>query len=1363
MHVRAKKKQKTDLNQQPSPEVKVEQTFPIVGIGASAGGLDPIRELLENLPIDTGMAFVVIQHLAAGQESMLPEILSRSTKMKVLQVKDGMKVEKNQVYVITPGATMTLENGYLKLVPKGLALKPINAFMLSQASERKNQAIGIVLSGTGNDGTEGLKAIKAEGGITFAQDPETAQYSDMPRNAIVAETTYFILTPQNIAKELARIAKNPQLALKEPETLQLTKSETDLRKILLMLKTAFGVDFSHYKESTINRRMARRMVINKIENNKEYLAFLQKHPNELNALFDDLLIGVTSFFREPKTFDSLVEKVFPELIKNRLPNEAIRVWIPGCSTGEEVYSLAIALQEFLQEKAIIDITVQIFGTDANEKNIQKARQGLYLKTIEDNVSESRLKRFFARSNGNYQITKHIRDMCIFAKQDITSDPPFSNLDLIMCRNVLIYFDLFLHERVFPIFNYGLKDNGFLVIGESESIGKFSYLFEPVTTKGLIFKKKRAQPQAILRPETFSAYSPKKKANKQLEKPNSINLLKDEVDRLLMEEYVPATLLINNNLDTLFFRGQVNPYLTYEPGTVSFNVAKIVRKELRSYVQTAVYLARKENKTFKEKIQFKAEGQQKTIIVKVKPLKTTDFEEPFFLITFEEVSAKLHSYQETESVPSEKGFVEAKKFQELKDDFDKTKQSLQAIIEVQEATNEELRSAMEEAQSSNEELQSTNEELETSKEELQSSSEELQTLNEELRNRNQALGILNDDLVNLQTNTAISVVIVDRELKIRRLTVSAQELLGILPSDVGRPITNINLGIHIEDLKKTITNVIDKLTAIDQEVPYAKDRILEMSIRPYLSGEKKIDGAVLSFTDITERKKAQEALKASEEQLRRAIEGAPIPIIMQAEDGEVLQISKTWTNLTGYMISDIRSFDEWVTKAVYGEGANKVRDSLHELFKGHNGAIALEFAVKTVKGEIRYWSFNASSPGTLQDGRRFVVGMAEDITERKKGEKILAEYRDSLEKLAEEQKKKLELASLYARNLIEASLDPLVTVSKDGKIIDVNKATEDVTGYSHEELVGSVFWDYFAESEEALKVHEKVFAEGFVRDVSLGMKHRTGRITNVVYNALIYRNPQGEIQGVFAAARDTTELRKAQEEARESAKKLKDAERLATIGATAGMVGHDIRNPLQAITSDVYLAKTDLSGMPEGEAKEGMKESLAGIEKNVDYINKIVQDLQDFARPLDPRAEEVDLKLIIDELLQKNGLPDDIKVSVKIESDSRKIVVDSTFINRIMYNLVNNAVQAMPNGGKLAIHAYKDERDLVISVKDTGVGIPEAVKDKLFTPMFTTKSKGQGFGLAVIKRMTESLGGSVSFESQEDKGTIFVVRFPPLKS
>ena len=1096
---------KNGLDIQSSSETKVLEDFPIVGIGASAGGLDPIRKLLENLPVDTGMAFIVIQHLAAGQESMLPEILSRSTKMMVQQVEDGVQVEQNHVYVISPGKTMTLKNGQLRLVPKGLTLKPINDFMISLASEKKTLAIGIVLSGTGNDGTEGLKAIRAEGGITFAQDPETAQYSDMPQNAMDAEAPDFVLSPEQISNELVRMAGQPQLihfeTKRAPEKVEV---ETDLKKIIMMLKTSFGVDFTHYRDTTIDRRITRRMVITKTENMKGYVEYLQKSPSELQSLFDDLLIGVTRFFREPDTFLALKEKVFPEIVKNRGSNESIRVWIPGCSTGEEVYSFAITIQEFLEEKAIPEIRVQIFGTDANEKNIEKSRQGIYSKTIEENVSQERLKRFFTFSEGKYRITKFIRDMCVFAKQDITADPPFSNINIIMCRNVLIYFDAYLHERVLRIFHYALKANGFLVLGESESVGKFQYLFEPIIQGCLIYRKKQAQPQILLGEEVFVPHL-SKKALEPLGKTDLLAVLGDKVDHLITSEYGPATLLLNNNLDVLVFRGDVGPFISPESGAASFNVNKMVRKELRSQVQTALYRARKEKRAIKETVVFKQKGQSKTVNIEIRSLEMEQYEEPFFLVLFTEGAScdvSVAKNVEVAVLPGEVGSLKDRQIRELREDLEATKRSLQSLVEGQQATNEELQSSMEEVQSSNEELQSTNEELETAKEELQSGNEELQTLNEELKNRNQALGRLNDDLANLQTNIDIALVIVDSNLRIRRFTAAAKELLRISPSDVGGSIANITPGVHIENLDKIITEVIDKLSPVSREVEGLNGHFYEMRVRPYLTEDKKIDGAFLSFTDITKRQKAEEALD---------------------------------------------------------------------------------------------------------------------------------KYSKNLEKLVEE---------------------------------------------------------------------------------------RT--------------------------------------------KQLKDSERLAAIGATAGMVGHDIRNPLQAILSDVYLAKTELASTAETEEKKSALESLREIEKNIDYINKIVQDLQDYARPLNPNPGEADLKLIIENMIQKNGIPKNINVSVKVENEARKVVADADYLKRILYNLVTNAVQAMPKGGKLTIGVYKEANETVITVKDTGVGIPKEIWGKMFTPMFTTKAKGQGFGLPVVKRMTESIGGTVTFESQEGKGTTFKIRLPPPK-
>jgi PAS domain S-box-containing protein len=921
-----------------------------------------------------------------------------------------------------------------------------------------------------------------------------------------------------------------------------------------------------------------------------------------------------------------------------------------------------------------------------------------------------------------------------------------------------------------------------------------------------------QPQSLLRPETFFPYSPTKKTEKQHEKSNFMIMLKEEVDRQLISEYVPATLLVNNNLDILVFRGQVDPYLTHESGTASLNLAKLIRKELRTDVQTAIYRARKENKSLKDIVQFKLEGQKNIVTIKVKPLKSKDYEEPFFLITFEkENPQRKFSRGKVESLtsPIEKETSEYKHIQDLKEDLESTKQSLQTIIEVQEATNEELRSTMEEAQSSNEELQSTNEELETAKEELQSGNEELQTLNEELKNRNLALSRLNDDLTNLQTNVDLPIVIVDNDLLIRRFTASAQELLRISPSDVGRSITSVNHGLHSVDLEKTIKDVITKLTIVKREVSSVEDRWYDMRIRPYLTEEKKIDGAVLSFNDISERKQTDQALRKSEDAysslFANMIDGFAYCQMIFDESGKpvdfvYLQINDAFERITG--IKKERVVGKKVTEAIPG-----IRESNPELFEIY-GRVAL--TCQKEKFEVFFRPLNMwLSISVYCPARGYFAAVFEDITERKKmAQKLSVSLEDS-------QRRESEISALLksskavlqnkefansaraifdaAKELIGATAGYVALLSDNGRENEVLFLDAGGLPCTVDPLLPMPIRGLRAEAYKSGKVVvENDFPQS---DWMKFMPNGHVKLTNVLFAPLTIEQKAvgviglsnkpggftkrdaemamafGEIASVALANSKMLEMLEENEKelkghsehleglVEERTKQLKDSERMATIGQTAGMVGHDIRNPLQAITSDVYLVKTELASTPDSEEKKSAIESLQEIEKNIDYINKIVADLQDFARPLSPNGEEVDLKLIIDELLTKNGLPEKIKVSVKVEDEARKVVADSTYINRIMHNLINNSVQAMPKGGNLTIHAYKEAKHVVITVKDTGVGVPEQIKSKLFTPMFTTKAKGQGFGLPVIKRMTEALGGKVSFESQEGKGTTFIVRFP----
>jgi two-component system CheB/CheR fusion protein len=1075
-------------------------SFPVVGIGASAGGLDALKSLFENLANNSGLAFVVIQHLTAGQTGILTEILSHSTSMHINKVKDGVKVEPNNIYVVPSGYSITIADSVLRLHLRGSSLKLIDAFLISLATERKTHAIGVILSGTGTDGTKGLKAVKAEGGITFAQDPQTAQYPSMPQSAIDADSAYFVLPPSDIAAELSRVMKHPEIIHAEMEAAAQPKlaKEEAARTIFAMLNSAFGVDFTHYKESTIGRRITRRMVINQISSLDSYVDFLHSHPKELQALFNDMLIGVTNFFREPNTFEVLHQKVCPEIIKNLSQKASIRIWVPGCSTGEDVYSVAITLHEFLDERKKSDQSIQIFGTDLNEKNVEKSRQGIYPKNIEAYVSEQRLRKYFTRSNNDiYQISKFIREMCVFAKQDVTKDPPFSNIDLIFCRNMLIYFDTTLQERVLPILHYALKPSGFLVLGESESVGKFTDLFESIEKKGTVFIKKRASSQITFGFDPFqtSKLTPLKKA----EKKDWMGSLREDLDRLLMSRFVPAMILVNKDLDILFFRGNMALFLLPECGEASLNVNKMLREELKLEVQTGVYRAKRDNKSvLTEHITYRANGEIKSINIEILPIKDKNFDEIFYLIIFREPPV-VAVYPET---AAERAFEREKQsrveqLQDVHQELESTKQSLQTIIEEQEATNEELRAAMEEVQSSNEELQSTNEELETAKEELQSTNEELKTLNDELKNRNRDLARLNDDLSNLIKNIDVSLVMVDNSLKIRRFTPSSQETLGLVPADIGRRITSIRLNIPVQQLEKMIEEVSTKLSIVKTDLQNQEGRWFELWIRPYITEEKRIDGAVISFIDIDEIKKL---------------------------------------------------------------------------------------------------------------------------------EKTLRDHSDSLEDI----------------------------------------------------------------------VKEKTL-------------------------------------------------------------QLKDAERLSGIGETAGMIGHDIRNPLQSITGTVYLAKEEIETLPENETKKSLQESISVIEQQTDYISKIVSDLQDYAKKLCPEIGTHSLPDLISHALKATKIPKNIQIITEIPINTPQVSTDPSYLQRTLLNLFSNSIQAMPNGGKIIITAQPKDGKIQLSITDTGTGIAQEQKEKIFKPLFTTKAKGQGFGLAVCKRLMDAQNSAITFVSEPSKGTTFTIQ------
>ncbi|MBI5644422.1 MAG: PAS domain-containing protein [Deltaproteobacteria bacterium] len=875
-----------------------EGVFPVVGIGASAGGVEALTLFLKELPPKTGMAYVFVQHLAPDKLSMLPEIISRATEISVLTAQDAMAVEPDHIYIIPPGYDMSIFHGKLALFPVKDEKRhmPVDYFFRSLARDSGGKSIGVVLSGTGSDGTAGLLAIKGEGGLTFAEKPETAKFDGMPRSAINSGSVDFVKVPGEIARELARIASHPYVLEGRPALLEDIISQDGMAKVFYILRNATGVDFTYYKPSTIKRRIKRRMVLHRIERTEDYLQFAQSNPAEVEALFQDLLINVTSFFRDPDSFEVLKKKVFPEIMKDRPPETPVRIWVPACSTGEEAYSIAMTFFEFLGEKAG-GTAVQIFATDIDEKALDKARLGKYQPNIAADVSPERLRRFFVRSDGDYQIGKVIREACAFARHNLLKDPPFSKIDLISCRNLLIYLGPQLQKKVLPLLHYALNPVGFLMLGTSETIGQFADLFSTVDKNEKIYCKKSvharvALPIALSHRVEVQAV-PDTTAKKAMP---AFDVIK-EADRIVMSKYAPPSLVINSDMEVVKFSGKTGEFIEHAAGEASLNLFRMVREGLLFDLRKSLSAAAKDGAPQKkEGIEVKTATGLKKVDLEVIPIKDPYTNTRNYIVIFEEAEKEKSALRVEPDEKAKPGSLKKtetakdREIAELRQELAATKEHLQSIIEVQESMNEDLRVANEEIQASNEELQSTNEELETAKEELQSTNEELVTVNDELENRNSELSRLNDDLNNLVSSVNMPVVILERDLKIRRFTPPAQKIMKLIPTDVGRPLSDIMPSIDIKDLDELVADVIDTVTIKMKEVQDGGGRWWSMRIHPYLTSDKRVDGAVLIFIDIDESRRVMQKEEEDRVYFEGIVSALRRPIAVLDENMEVISAS-----------------------------------------------------------------------------------------------------------------------------------------------------------------------------------------------------------------------------------------------------------------------------------------------------------------------------------------------------------------------------------------------------------------------------------------------------------------------------------------
>jgi two-component system CheB/CheR fusion protein len=887
------------LTEQPGARGSNNSQFPIVGIGASAGGLEAFTQLFKNLPADPGMAFVLIQHLAPTHESMLTELLSKASSMPVREVKDGMAVAPDNVYIIPPDKEMIIFQGVLHLVPrdevKGQYM-PVDSFLHSLAQDRRNNAIAVILSGTGSDGSMGARAIKGEGGIVLAQD-ETAKYDGMPRSAIDTGCVDFVLPTAKIADELLRISKHPYPAdVRRGEPVQIIPAEeNDLNRIFIMLRSAKGVDFTSYKRSTIMRRVNRRMLLQKIEGMKAYVAYLKENPSEIETLYQDILINVTSFFREPEAFETLKRSVFPYIFNKAGVDAPVRIWVPACSTGEESYSIAIALAEYMDSNKI-SRPVQLFATDIDDIAVEKARKGIYPENISRDVSPERLTRFFEKSGNGYVINKLVREMCIFAKQNMVKDPPFSKIDLISCRNVLIYFSTELQKKTVSILFYALNPNGFLMIGQSETVGEFAGLFSVVDKKHTIYSKKA---ETLMQIEATVVEPGKEKvvAKKAEAQPKGVFDIQKEADTIVLNKYSPAGFVVNDVMKILQFRGDTSPYLRPAPGQASLDLLKMVSEDLVAELRTLLHQAKKEDiPAKKEGARLKQGKRIKYINIDIVPFQARTSGERCFLVLFEDVGAGLKPAP-TKSARTHKGDSQiaptTDETMQLRQDLAASKAHLNAVTQEYEAANEELRALNEELQSSNEEMQSINEEMETAKEELQSTNEELTTVNDELQSRNEETMQLNNDLFNVLRGVEIPIIILGGELRIRRFNDAAARLLNLIPTDTGRPLSNIRTNIIIPDLEQMVLDVVNTLVVKVKEVQDVEGRWYSLTIRPYKTVDNRIDGVLMTLVNVDDMKRSLLRIKEAYAYANDIVETVREPLLILGPDLKVITANRSF--------------------------------------------------------------------------------------------------------------------------------------------------------------------------------------------------------------------------------------------------------------------------------------------------------------------------------------------------------------------------------------------------------------------------------------------------------------------------------------
>ena len=1371
--------------------------LPVVGLGGSAGGLTALQGFFAAMSPESGMAFVVIMHLSPSHESILAEVLQRATSMPVRQVRDRTKVEANHVYVIPPAKNLSMEDGHLRLSdPAQRSGKhvAVDLFFRTLADTHGAHAAAIVLSGADGDGAVGIKRIKERGGLTVAQDPTEAEHDSMPQAAIGTGMVDWALPVADMPAKLIAYwqtelrlrlptEEGPQPAkeevLGEPGKDHDSPEETALHEILGFLRARTGRDFTYYKRATILRRIARRMQVNGIEEMGRYLGFLRTHPGEAGALLQDMLISVTNFFRDRESFAAL-EAMIPGLFDGKGPNDTVRVWSAACATGEEAYSIAMLLHEHAG-KLDRPPSIQVFATDLDENAIQMAREGVYSQTISADVSEERLRRFFAVGQGNYRVKREVRESVLFALHDLLKDSPFSRLDLVSCRNLMIYLNRDAQERALEIFHFALHPAGVLFLGSSESVDEDNALFA-VTDKKHCLYTRRLQSRPKL-PVLFSGPSAQtqalwghhlegpvvlKAASLLSERPTGLGMFSarpsvpegqtswGEVHARGIERFGPPSVIINQEHEIVHLSGQLGQLLRLGPGEPTMNLMDIVHPMLRIELRAAIFRAKQSGNVVETYgVPVEAGGLRRVVDIRAVP--TLENAPGFLLVIFTErepaTAMEGTSVVGTEPEPAVRA---------LEREVEQLKARLRDTVEHAEASQEESKASNEELQAMNEELRSATEELETGREELQSINEELKTVNQELKLNVEELGHSNSDLSNLMASTQIATVFLDRQLCIQRYTPPALALFNLRQSDVGRPLSDLTHQLNYPALAASAERVLKNLSTAELEVAHSDGHYFLARMLPYRTVDDHIAGVVLTFVDITHRRQVEEDLQASETRFRAVADLVPDLLFSTDPAGQLVWCNRRWLTYTGHTLAQTQGFG-WVG-SVHPEDRVRVQQSFRAAIEQRQ-PFHSEHRFMAADGTAR-WYLVRAEPLLGEKGEIIQwFGAKTDIEDFKRASANLAASEERLRLVVEN-----------AREFAIFSMD------LERRVTSWNPGAEQILGYSEKEILFQSGDVIFTPEDRAAggprQEAEQALAEGRAIDERWHLRKDDSQLWGSGAMMAMH-GVDGQAVGLVKILRDQTDARATREALEQSREKLvlslqqTEAARAEAEAANRtkdhflAVLSHELRTPLMPVMMAVHMLGYDST------LSESAREAVGMIRRNVEIEARFIDDLLDVTRitrgKLEIVREPMDLHQALRHAVEVSTADIESKrqrLKVELKAKQHSLMGDATRLQQLFWNLLKNASKFTPEGGEISVVTRNRAGGIIVEVSDTGVGFEPEAATRIFeafeqaTPETAREFGGLGLGLAIANATADAHGGSLRAHSAgRNKGATFTLELP----